>query len=990
MRNPIENVSRLQMQLSDLQLENQILKNILDSSGISYKQEIMRLRAAEELCDFDPDQGARILPPDEITDKMAVMFYSRFWGRQDVYAKRNEKKDTGEAGYYTQCHNFWKEVCPKKRRQKINCRDCTYQAYMQLTKDDILAHLRGKAYNASDVIGVYPLLTNGTCRFMVYDFDNHEKGAEKKDFANEDDTWIEEVEAMRKICALNGIDPLVERSRSGRGAHIWIFFDKPISAALVRKFGIALLDKGAEQVNLKSFKYYDRMLPAQDILPEGGVGNLIALPLQGKALLQGNSAFIDSNWNAYPNQWKVLWSKPRLSQEFIETKIKEWTSGIDGAAVLEDGEEREKPWDRNRKFSTSDIDGKMSLTLSNGIYVDCINIKPALQNKIRQMAAISNPIYYKNQAIGTSNYDTSRFIYLGQDHLSGYIEIPRGLYSALIEHIEQAKISYEIEDERQAGRNIKVNFKGELRKEQKLALDAMLKFDNGILHAATAFGKTVVCSAIIAERKVNTLIILESSSLMEQWKESLEKFLDIDEELPEYKTKTGQTRVRKELIGRLQAAHDSMTGIIDIAMAGSLCKKGEFHNLLNQYGMIIVDECHHAASDTISNVLKEAKAKYVYGVTATPKRGDGLEKINYMLLGPIRYSYTAKEKAKSQGIAHLVYPRFTRVVAPRGVITEKMHPNEAYEILRNNDMRDEQILRDIKECVSAGRTPVVLSRYKDHSEKLFEQMKDYADHVFLMTGNNSKREHKKILEQLHQVDANESMILVATGSLIGEGFDFPRLDTLFMAMPVSFRSVVEQYAGRLNRDYEGKENVIVYDYVDSHIPMFDNMYAKRLKAYKQIGYEICGGLKNEKQTANAIFDSENYFEVYRKDLLEADRNIVISSPTISGPKVYELIDLLRDKQESGVEITIVSWEPDSYGFGDAGFWMQLHEEMRQAGFYMKTVEDTCEHFAIIDQEVVWYGNMNLLAKTKTEDSMMRVQSKKIAAELLELTFGKDS
>lgn len=271
MRNPIENISRLQKQMNDLQLENQILKNILDGAGISYRQEIMRLRAAEEFCEYDPDQGARILAPDEITDKMAVMFYSRFWGRQDVYAKRNEKKGPGEAGYYTQCHNFWKEVCPKKRKQKKNCKDCAYREYKQLTKDDILAHLRGTAYNASDVIGVYPLLTNGTCRFMVYDFDNHEKGAEKKDFANEDDAWVEEVEAMRKICVLNGIDPLVERSRSGRGAHIWIFFDKPISAALVRKFGTALLDKGAEQVSLKSFKCYDRMLPAQDILPEGGV-----------------------------------------------------------------------------------------------------------------------------------------------------------------------------------------------------------------------------------------------------------------------------------------------------------------------------------------------------------------------------------------------------------------------------------------------------------------------------------------------------------------------------------------------------------------------------------------------------------------------------------------------------------------------------------------------------------------------------------------------
>lgn len=328
-----------------------------------------------------------------------------------------------------------------------------------------------------------------------------------------------------------------------------------------------------------------------------------------------------------------------------------------------------------------------------------------------------------------------------------------------------------------------------------------------------------------------------------------------------------------------------------------------------------------------------------------------------------------------------------RTYKARGVLIGKMHPNEAYEIIHNNDIRDEQIVEDVKNCVSAGRTPVVLSRYKDHSEKLYERLKDYADHVFLMTGNNSKKEHKKILEQMHQVYKAESLILIATGSLVGEGFDFPRLDTLFMATPVSFRGVVEQYAGRLNRDYAGKENVIIYDYVDNHITMFNNMYMKRLKAYKQIGYEIAGGLHNDKQTANAIYDGDNYAENYHKDLLDANKNIIISSPAISGTKVYELINLLKEKQLSGVQITIVTWAPDSYGFGDASYWMQLHEEMRKAGFYIKTVEESCERFAVIDQEVVWYGNINLLAKDKVDDSIMRVLSKEIASELMEITFG---
>ena len=990
MRDSIENISQLQKQLNDLRLENQILKNILDKAGLAYHKELSALRQSDTKEAHDLEQGKRIIHPQVITENMANQFFSMFWGRQDVYAKRSVNKETGKAAYYPQCNNFWTNVCHKKIKDGINCKDCKNRSYKTITKKDILNHLQGNAYNASDVIGVYPLLSNGTCRFMVFDFDNHDKGAEEKDFANSDDTWMEEVEAMREICVLNGIEPLVERSRSGRGAHVWIFFDKPIAASLVRKFGLALLDKGAEQVNLKSFKYYDRMLPAQDSLPEdSAVGNLIALPLQGKALQDGNSAFIDGNWNAYPNQWKTLFNKPRLSQEFLEEKIKEWSNPMDDIDANADESDREKPWNRMKHFNKNDVEGKLHITLSNGIYVDNTNLKAPMQNRIRRMAAISNPVFYKHQAIGTSNYDTSRWIYLGKDHLSGYIQIPRGLQDELLENIKQADIDYEMEDERQQGGKINVNFKGELRPEQDKALKELIRYDNGILHAATAFGKTVVSSALIAQKKVNTLIILESSALIEQWKEALEKFLNINEGLPTYETKTGRVRKRKSLIGTLQGAHDSMTGIIDIAMAGSLCKKGKYHKMMNEYGLVLIDECHHSASETIANVLKEVKAKYVYGVTATPKRGDGLEKINYMLIGPIRYSYTAKEKAKEQGIQHLVYPRFTRTVPPRGVITGKMHPNEAYEIIHNNDVRDEQIVEDVKSCVSAGRTPVILSRYKDHSEKLYKRLKSHADHVFLMTGNNSKKEHKKILEQMHQVGKDESLVLIATGSLVGEGFDFPRLDTLFMATPVSFRGVVEQYAGRLNRDHEGKENVIIYDYVDNHIPMFDNMYVKRLKAYKQIGYELAGGLQTVKQTVNAIYDGDNYSENYHKDLLDANKNIIISSPAISGSKVYELINMLKEKQISGVQVTIVTWTPDSYGFGDASYWMQLHEDMRRAGFYIKTVEEYCDRFAVIDQEVVWYGNINLLAKDKVDDSIMRVRSKEIAGELMEITFGNN-
>lgn len=311
-----------------------------------------------------------------------------------------------------------------------------------------------------------------------------------------------------------------------------------------------------------------------------------------------------------------------------------------------------------------------------------------------------------------------------------------------------------------------------------------------------------------------------------------------------------------------------------------------------------------------------------------------------------------------------------------------------WDKIRENEDRDALIISDVIRCITEGRTPVILSRYVDHSRTLYEKLKDSADEVFLLSDENSKKQHNAVLQKMKQVKADKSMILVATGKLIGEGFDYPRLDTLIMAMPVSWKSVVEQYAGRLNRDYKGKESVIIYDYVDSHISMFEKMYHKRLKAYRQIGYDICAGNTVEKQNVGAIFDIDTYAGVYRKDLLTANKEIIIASPVISGPKIEELIQLLKNLQEKGIRIGIVTWKPDRYGFGDSAYWMELQERMRNNGFEMNLVEDYCQHYCIVDREVVWYGSMNFLGKEDSEDNLMRVCSKEIAAELLKLTFGE--
>lgn len=436
MRSTVE----LEKRVEFLEKENLYLKKLLADAGISYSEK----EIADSINGYDPDQGSRIIPR-EITETDAKVFFSMFWGRTDVYSKRTIKKSTGEVNYYTQCYNFWKNGCPRITGSKIKCQDCPRQAYKELRKEQIIAHLRGNSEDGTDVIGVFPLLIDGTCRFIVFDFDNHEKDAEKNDFANADDTWRDEVDSLRKICDINGIDALVECSRSGRGAHLWIFFQKPIEASLARKFGNALLDKGAESVNLKSFRFYDRMLPMQDHLSDGRVGNLIALPLQGQALKEGNSAFIDEYWNAYPDQWEVLLNKKKLSKEFIEDKIKEWTGGnsytvADGEDIFES--DSEKPWDKTKHFQKEDVNGVLQITLSNGVYVNTANIKPRIQNQIRRMAAFLNPVFYKNQAMGLSNFENYRYIYLGSDE-GGFIKVPRGILENIIEECEKAGIKME-------------------------------------------------------------------------------------------------------------------------------------------------------------------------------------------------------------------------------------------------------------------------------------------------------------------------------------------------------------------------------------------------------------------------------------------------------------------------------------------------------------------------------------------------------------------
>ena len=919
----------------------------------------------------DVSKHQSVVAPAVISPPHARFFYALFHGRSDVYAKRAVMKN-GKAGYFPVCENLWRYgVCPKADRQKVKCASCPNRSWAPLNQRALMAHLTGEKSDGSDVIGIYPLLPDDTCRFLVFDFDDHE--------ASPGTAWQEDVEALRKICSQNGVPCYVERSRSGSGAHVWLFFDAPISAELARKFGSALLTKGAESVNLKDFKTYDRMLPAQEHLPEGGLGNLIALPLQGQALRQGNSAFVDENWNVYSNQWEYLKAVQKIEKAFVEEKAVLWGAAGE-LGILSQTEESEKPWKKSPTlFRAEDAAQPITITLANGIYIDTAGLKPRLQNALRRLAAYSNPEFYKKKALGFSTRNIPRIVFCGED-VGSYIHLPRGCAEKLTAQLDSVGIPYTVSDERQTGREIKVDFKGTLYPRQAEAAAKMLAQDTGVLCAATAFGKTVVGAYLVAQRKVNTLVLVHNAEIMKNWVEDFEKFLQIDEDLPEYITPKGRRKKRKSVIGTLSGGRNTLGGLLDIAMVTSLGQGDDVNELVKNYGMVIMDECHHAGAAIAEDVLNAVSAIYVYGLTATPKRDDGQEQKIFMQFGPIRYRYTAKDRAAAQNVRHFVYPRFTRLFAPNA---NKLSYNQARRAVVDSAVRNELILADVFSCLQAGRTPLVLTKEKEHAAFLYAQLKPKADHIFLLQGGSGARQKEELRAKMRAVPPNESVVLVAIGQYIGEGFNFPRLDTMMLTMPISWQGNVEQYAGRLHRDYEGKRDVIIYDYVDAHIRVLESMYYKRLRTYKRIGYEILTAPSEEKQTTNAIFDRKSYLPVYEKDLQQARKSIYIASPGLNKNKVRRLIALVEERQTAGVIVTVITLPAESYPQTRIEPTKALQTALTAAGIYVVPQPDLHTHFAVIDQEIVWYGSTNLLSRDKEDDSLMRICSIDVALELLE-------
>ncbi len=746
-------------------------------------------------------------------DKVAL-FRSLFRGRDDVYPRRFESRKTGKSGYAPACANEWvKGVCEKPR---IKCAECSHRRFLPVTDEVIRCHLSGQDGNGWDfTIGVYPMLLDETCFFVAADFDKA--------------TWQEDATAFIQTCRAMNLPAALERSRSGNGGHVWLFFSEAIPAALARKLASHVLTETMERRPDVGLDSYDRFFPNQDTLPQGGFGSLIALPLQRKLRQLGNSLFLDDTLSPYEDQWAFLSGIRRIGRTDVEECVSkaEAKGRVIGVRLHPSEEDDAPPWfapESRRKENpiAGPLPKELELVLSSELFIRKDLLPPALRNRLIRLAAFQNPEFYRAQAMRRPTYDTSRIVGCARDYPHS-LGLPRGCLEDLRELLSGLKVPCVVRDERFPGKALNVSFQGELRPEQRVAAETMLAHETGVLSATTAFGKTVIGAWLIAKRAVNTLVLVHRRQLQEQWIERLSKFLGLP----------------PDAIGRVGGGRRMPTGILDVATIQSLVHKGVVDDIVANYGHLVVDECHHLSAYSFEQVARHAKAKFVTGLSATVTRKDGHHPIIFMQCGPLRYRVNAREQAAAQPFEHTVLVRptgFRTLRVPNSDLRTQFR--ELTDELVCDEGRTRLICQEIVQAVRDRRSPIVLTERNDHLDKLIKALAPEIKHVVVLRGGMGRKEIANTRAQLAAIPDDEERLLLATGRYAGEGFDDARLDTLFLTLPVSWRGTIAQYVGRLHRLHDGKREVRVYDYADFDVPMLSRMFDRRCKGYEAVGYTL--------------------------------------------------------------------------------------------------------------------------------------------------------
>ena len=951
--------NKLLRQYEVLHKENEVLKSLLKIHGIEYET-----RMKEDM--NKPIYSLVSVPTITLSiDERIRLFQSLFKGREDVFARRWFSKTTGKSGYQPVCINEWKQgLCDKK---KYRCAICPNRNFAPLTTQDMYRHLEGKDEYCCDVVGLYAIMQDNNCAFLCADFDDK----------NCKYGYKEDVLAYVGVCREWLIPYAIERSRSGNGAHVWIFFEAPLPASKARRLGNAILTEAMTRNGQMSFNSYDRFFPNQDYLPEGGFGNLVALPLQGQARRKQNSVFVDNDFLVYKDQWAFLYNLKKIQESTIDQLLRLHYQEELGKLSMSS---ENKPWvtPLPQNITQEDFHAKVEIIKADKLYIPLKAVSAKVLNHLKRIAAFKNPEFYSKQALRLSTYAIPRIISCF-DITNEYLAMPRGCEDATRSFLNDNAVTYTIIDKTNHGNKISVSFQGEEREEQLEAINALLPYTNGILHATTAFGKTVTAAAIIARKKVNTLILVHSKALLKQWHDRLTEFLNIDYPQHEEKNKRGRRKVFSP-IGCFDSSGNTLHGIIDIALIQSCLDEDGVKPFVQDYGMVIVDECHHVSSITFEQVLMSIKAHTIYGLTATPIRKDGHQPIIFMQCGPIRFSTDAKSQIAKQSFDRFLIPRF---ISYNSILEDRLSIATLYKYLSEDEIRNNLIVEDICKAVNTGRTPIILTNRTAHVSVLAEKLKATIKNVVSLTGIGTTKEKREAMQRLQTIPDSEQLVIVATGKYVGEGFDYPRLDTLFLALPISWKGLLTQYAGRLHREYEGKKDVCIYDYIDIHEPICDSMYRKRLKGYAAIGYKTINTAQPtlfdhindilSSVVENQIFNGSTFYRPYTSDLTKAKRSIVISSPKLYRTEKNPLVTLLKELAQQGIEILITTAaENEQTVF------------IQSKGLSVKVKPKLSLYTTIIDKEVVWYGSINTLGYASKDDNMIKMTDIYLANELIEM------
>lgn len=922
------------------------------------RAENARLRALLTRHGIAADKSESALPrkPALSLDEKVALFRGLFQGREDVFARRWFSSSSGKSGYQPVCAREWnREKCDKK---KYKCAECPNREFQPLGYNDIYRHLEGKDPNGRDVVGVYAILPDNSCCFLCCDFDD--KSCEHG--------YQDDVRAYVSVCRDWGVPAYIERSRSGNGAHVWILFDEHIKAQTARRLGNAILTEAMEREGRMSFKSYDRFFPNQDFMPTGGFGNLVALPLQGRARKDGNSVFVDEDFIPLTDQWEYLQRMTKMTAAEVEKLV----SRYDREPLGELSKSSESaPWERSlpKPMSTADFPKHITIVRSSGIYIPTKGLSAKAVNHLKRLAAFKNPEFYAKLGMRLPVYNLPRIISCSEI-TDDYLILPRGCEESAIDFLRENNVDVEIQDKANPGMPITVEFNGQLYSEQEHAIEELARHRCGTLYATTAFGKTVTAAAMIARKKVNTLILVHTKALLDQWRKCLSEYLITDFQ-PEEQPKGRGRRKKFQQFGALSSTENTLNGNIDIALLQSCINDNEVKPFVREYGMVIVDECHHAPAFNFERVLREVNARYVYGLTATPIRKDGHQPIIFMQCGEIRYTSDPKVQQAQQSFRRLLIPRFT---SHRNLNADGSNYAQILEELTENESRNKLILDDVASNLAEGRTPIILTARTAHVDILTKQCRKICPNVIRLVGNDSAKAKREVMSRLNDIPANEPLIVVATGKYVGEGFDLPRLDTLMLALPVSWKGLIAQYTGRLHRNYPGKNETRIYDYIDLRVPVCDSMYRKRLHGYKAVGYSIA--VANEglfaEPTTETIFDASDFEKPFHDDLASAKQSIVISTMRLRWNKTPRIIDLLAATTLRGISVTIAISETG-----------HRETELQAMGFNIIHRPECKMQCAIIDQCIGWYGSVNLMGRSLADTNVIRMVSSDLANALMD-------